>query len=855
MANLTLTPSKPTLQRTTFKTSRLLDFASEKELVAQTGHHRQAWPLVVLKELVDNALDACEEAGIPPVIDIVVNDDGITVIDNGSGLPASTIHDVLDFQVRTSSREAYVSPCRGAQGNALKTIVAMPFVLDGTAGRVEITTGGIKHSIDFAIDRIKQEPVISDTEEPAECKKGTVLKVCWPKSPRLLLTESKARFLQLGRDYAWLNPHLTLALDWYGETVNVQFTNETWSKWKPSDPTSAYWYDTERLGRLIAGYISNEATAGRTVREFISEFRGLSGSAKQKAVLGEVGLSREPLTALVTGGELDNKRILQLLIAMQKYSSPVKPDALGQIGREHFQAQFEALDCEMESFCYRKVVGDDNGTPWVFEMAFAWSEHAQEADTGRRLVTGVNWSPGILNPFRELGRFGISLDTVLTNQRCDRDEPVILALHLSCPRVEYLDRGKSSLVVSEALGKAIASAVEGVTKSWCKQRKAEERSISAALNRRDAMLKTYKVSVKDAAWQVMEAAYLKASANGTLPAHARQIMYAARPDVLRITGLDEMDDKYFIKTLLPAYIEEKGVIWNVVYDARGTFTEPHTEVKIPLGTLAVRSYLNSIKYHSVHELSLDIAEERYPTYGPENRYQAILFIEKEGFMPLFAQVKLAERYDLAIMSTKGTSVTAARELLDTLCSAHAVKLLVLHDFDKAGFSILSTLTNDTWRYQFTNKIEVIDLGIRMDDIADLVSERVNLPASAADNLRASGATDEEVEFLLTRRVELNAFASDKFIEWIEAKLKQHGITKVVPDEATLDKAYRRFMQQIKVQHVIDKALENLADDESGVPTTLAKQIRQIQTSDRTLTWDAALKTIVLNQDVVEGVSQ
>ena len=54
------------LERTTFKTSRLLDFCSEKELVAQTGHQKTDWPLVVLKELKDNALDACEEAGVAP---------------------------------------------------------------------------------------------------------------------------------------------------------------------------------------------------------------------------------------------------------------------------------------------------------------------------------------------------------------------------------------------------------------------------------------------------------------------------------------------------------------------------------------------------------------------------------------------------------------------------------------------------------------------------------------------------------------------------------------------------------------------------------------------------------------------
>ncbi len=813
--------STPTLQRTTFKTSRLLDFASEKELVAQTGHHRDAWPLVIIKELVDNALDACEDACIAPCITVSADASGITVADNGPGLPASTIKDVLDFQVRTSSREAYASPTRGAQGNALKTIVAMPFVLDGAAGRVEITVSGITHLIDFAVDRIKQEPVISHTEKPAECKKGTVFKVCWPNLPRLNLVESKARFLQMAQDYTWMNPHLTLNVDWYGECTTTQATGPGWIKWLPSDPTSPHWYDIERLGRLVAGYLSNEATSGRTVREFVSEFRGLSGSAKQKTVLASVNMGREPLSALVANNDIDHQLTGQLLTAMQSHSSPVKPEALGQIGREHFEKQFSENACEMESFNYRKAAGITNGVPWVIEVAFAWCPTVES----RRLVTGVNWSPGILNPFRELGSFGQSLDSVLTQQRCDRDEPIILALHMSCPRVEYTDRGKSALVATHEQGEAIANAVLSVTKTWCKQRKSEERSASAELNRRDAMLKTDKMSIKDAAWLVMEDAYLKASANGTLPAHARQIMYAARPDVLLLTGQTEMSDTYFIKDLLADYIIEKGVNWNVVYDARGNFIEPHTKVSVPLGTLQVRDYLAGIRQHKVQELSFDIAEERYPTFGPKHRYQAILFIEKEGFMPLFEQVKLAERYDLGIMSTKGTSVTAARSMLDTLCSDHAVKLLVLHDFDKTGFSILNTLVSDTKRYQFANKVEVIDLGIRL-----------------------GGATDAEVKFLLTRRVELNAFASDQFIAWIEGKLKQHGITKVVPDETTLDKAYRRIRQQAKVQRVIDAALDNLDEDEGDVPDTLAKKISELQNAEPTLTWDAALKRIVFNTE-------
>ena len=90
-------PAVATLERTTFRTSRLLEFCSRKELVAQTGHEPDAWPLVVLKELLDNALDACEEAGVAPEIDAQVEPGSITVIDNGPGMPPDTVTDILDF--------------------------------------------------------------------------------------------------------------------------------------------------------------------------------------------------------------------------------------------------------------------------------------------------------------------------------------------------------------------------------------------------------------------------------------------------------------------------------------------------------------------------------------------------------------------------------------------------------------------------------------------------------------------------------------------------------------------------------------------------------------------------------------
>ncbi len=116
-----MTSPGPKLERTTFRTSRLMDFCNRKELTAQTGHQPEAWPLVALKELVDNALDACEEAGVAPEVSVKVDDTGITVTDNGPGIPETIIQDILDFSIKVSSREAYIAPDRGAHSDPRKS--------------------------------------------------------------------------------------------------------------------------------------------------------------------------------------------------------------------------------------------------------------------------------------------------------------------------------------------------------------------------------------------------------------------------------------------------------------------------------------------------------------------------------------------------------------------------------------------------------------------------------------------------------------------------------------------------------------------------------------------------------------
>jgi DNA topoisomerase-6 subunit B len=169
-----------TLERSTFQTSRLLEFFSEKELQMQIGFPKEQWPIALLKELLDNALDACESAGVLPDLAITVEPDALRIRDNGPGLPVTTLERSLDYLVRVSDKAHYVSPSRGQLGNALKCLWAAPYVAQGEDGYVDVTTGGTTHRIAVSLDRIAQQPVLRHLTQPdGVVKNGTRITLTW----------------------------------------------------------------------------------------------------------------------------------------------------------------------------------------------------------------------------------------------------------------------------------------------------------------------------------------------------------------------------------------------------------------------------------------------------------------------------------------------------------------------------------------------------------------------------------------------------------------------------------------------------------------------------------------------------
>jgi histidine kinase/DNA gyrase B/HSP90-like ATPase len=110
--------------------ARQLDWVDCKHLTTATGQPEARFGTVVVKELLDNALDAAERARAPGRVHVevvrVAKGWRLTVADAGPGLSAEQLRKITDFSSRASSKDWRRGIARGAQGNAFKTVMAIP---------------------------------------------------------------------------------------------------------------------------------------------------------------------------------------------------------------------------------------------------------------------------------------------------------------------------------------------------------------------------------------------------------------------------------------------------------------------------------------------------------------------------------------------------------------------------------------------------------------------------------------------------------------------------------------------------------------------------------------------------------
>jgi len=347
----------------------------------------------------------------------------------------------------------------------------------------------------------------------------------------------------------------------------------------------------------------------------------------------------------------------------------------------------------------------------------------------------------------------------------------------------------------------ISGAFKSVTKELHKQKKRRERDSRAAARYRPS--RSYRTTLKDAVFYVLPAAMAAASGDGAYPVSARTLFYQVRPRIQEITGA-ELRYAYFSQTLLTQYQDEEGSLTGLYYEPRGELHEPHTGVTTPL----ISSYV-----------------------PPDWTFNKVLYVEKTGLWPVLKEAKLAERYDMAIVTGNGYATEACRQLLAGM-EENDTRLFVLHDADGDGYEIARTLREATERMP-DHSADVIDLGLTVEDAIER-----GLPPEALTRSKAlsweleSQLNDIELEWFrgtlngyrgdrptyACKRVELNALTGPDLIAYIEQQLVANGATgKVIPPPDVIEtEADEQHYQALGV--ALDELLSELIDREQLLDT-------------------------------------
>lgn len=229
--------------------------------------------------------------------------------------------------------------------------------------------------------------------------------------------------------------------------------------------------------------------------------------------------------------------------------------------------------------------------------------------------------------------------------------------------------------------------------------------------------------------------------------------------------------------------------------SRGHLIEPHTNELVPLGTREVDAY-------------------KVPLW----LYDKILFIEKKGFDDILQKSGIAAKYDVAILSSQGYAVDAAKMLMSKAKRNAPMTFLCLHDADPHGYNIARRVGHATRR---SGRIQVIDIGLKLQDAVemDLMVEQFvrkkalprALKLNALEREYFGGTSSWEGQ--VCRRVELNALAADpdRFIAYLERKLREHDCaSKLVPPKRVLDEQAKKDRDDVladSIREQVDAVLE------------------------------------------------
>jgi DNA topoisomerase-6 subunit B len=342
--------------------------------------------LTVVKEAVDNSLDACEEARILPEISVEIVEMSperfrIIVEDNGPGIVKKQIPNVF-ARLLYGSKFHSMKQGRGQQGIGISAAVLYAQLTTGRPARIKsrIDAKHPAHYFELHLNTQTNEPQIVKDEE-----------VQWKKEHGTRIELDIEASYQKGdqsvdaymKETAIVNPHATFM---YTNPKAEQLIFARASDKLPKEPTEIkpHPYGVE-LGIMLKMI---RATESRTLQSFLMNEFSRVGSQTAKEICSNAGLTTD-----MKPRELELAHVEKLMEGVKKTKIIAPPtDCIVPIGEELLE---KGLRKEVAAEFYTSVTRSPEvyrGIPFVVEVALAYGGQ-QPADQTVRVLRFANRVP------------------------------------------------------------------------------------------------------------------------------------------------------------------------------------------------------------------------------------------------------------------------------------------------------------------------------------------------------------------------------------------------------------------------------------------------------------------------------
>jgi len=429
----------------------------------------------VVHEFVTNSLDACEEAGILPEIEVRLEELGeehyrLTVKDNGPGIPKTHIGKALGQMLAGTKFHRYVQQ-RGQQGIGASGACMFSYITTGKPTRAISCYKGIRYEVEVLIDFKTNKPLLNIMkEEPAGEEHGlTVI----AEFKEVKHEKSNKGIFEYLRRTALANPHAVITFtDPLNERMVLPRSVEIIPP-KPAEiqphPLGISTHDLLELAHHNIEYARLSSFLQNSFSRFsagkVSELREL---------VPEIDFNKKP--SKLTWEESEK---LVKAFGQVKWIAPAT-DSLVPIGKQQVETSFrnifspdELVVTERSPKVFR------GGIPFMVETAIAYGGGVANAEKRGEIMRFANKVPLLF----DTSGCGIteavkSVDWTRYGLKDFDQEPLVVLVNLVSVHIPYTGAGKQAISseeeVNEEIRFAVMEAARGIQKYISGKRRAHE---------------------------------------------------------------------------------------------------------------------------------------------------------------------------------------------------------------------------------------------------------------------------------------------------------------------------------------------------------------------------------------------